>query len=903
MKSRAIILAAAIAAIAPAFAGSYYLRSAEADWSDPQSFATDSAMTVVATDTPDADDDVFLPANATVSIADGTASFSTASAVRRIVPRSGSRLILTVDGNANFSAMINNGATLATTKPDGEVVKLGDGVLTLTATSTVPGNVNLDFSYYSSYVVGSGTLKFPQRGCALHYYYGDVTVSNGATLYMPVSFNISTGASKESYMRMRSLCGDGSVTVDSSLGNNYNKAVYLEEWDSSRKVSVFGGLISGANVGLYVQSSLTMTNSVASSNTGRLRVQHDYDNLGTGGNGVISLAAFGGKQGVNNYLEVGEYGGGFRYIGSTGETTDKDFKIGDNVSTKIGDSFLDAGPHGGVTFTGKFYNNSESVKNLHLIGSNTVPCVLANAWSASSTASYPIFVTKGGSGTWKLDPSSASGPRGGLAVEDGTLQFASISNIGERCALGTAEFLTRPMTGVPAEDDMRTYAHAIGSTDPDANAVFEYVGGECAIVTNRPTVMVGSGTIRSSATGTGYLALTDVSPRDGDAATLVIDGTNANHNLARDVYDGSGVASVVKRGSGEWALSGNTPFSGSLRVEEGILTVLGPRYTWFRLSVMQAGEGAAENTGSTRGQIVLAQLALYDADGRRQNVGLSYDPAYTSGDQPADAAWQKLTPGSVKVGRAGIRTYAGANDLDCLFTDNTATGATIRYKTDNGSDYVIQSTNDPSTWISYVMRLTNGVPEIAAYDIRAYNLASTVGKRWPKYVRMEGSRDGVRWDWLGDHEFDFSLCGGNYNCWLSDGSTFTVGQIRKGKGVAIRGAATDAFVLSNVTAVAVSPGAVLRTFDDVTLPALEVDCNGCGTIQGFAFAESGALDVKNIPVGSVFELPVSFVDVKNVSNLANWSVSFNGTPKATAKVKVDGNRVFVVRPGLSISIR
>lgn len=904
MKSRntavvlSLALVAAVSFVAQA-GSSYYLKSAGADWSQAESFATSPALSDSASTPPGADDDVYLLANTDVSLTSGTASFSTAAAVGRIVPQSGSRLLLTVDGEATFGAKINNGKTLAANDPYGEVVKLGDGVLTLTATSTIPNSTSLDFTYYiASVVVEKGTLKFPQHGCATHFYYGDVTVSNNATLYMPLSYDIKTGAAISSYMRMRSLCGEGLVTVDGSV-TKVTRYIYLEKYDSSRRVSVFNGTISGAYVNLQVHGGLTVTNN-ASSFDGMTQVLDGSGSFGEDGSGILTTMSFGtvnkaSPVGRGQFLSIGNYGGGFRYSGN-GESTDKIFLIAPTVGFE-GVAFLDAGPNGGVTFTGEFRNNTATEKHLVLMGSNTAACVLANSWMPSATGGYPIFTTKRGSGTWRFaDVASRDHDNvGGFAVEDGVLQFTSISNIGERCSLGTATYLTRPIMGVPTAADMRVYAHTIGSTNAGANAVFDYVGSECAMVTNRPTVLVGTGAIRSSATGKGYLAMTDVSPRDDAAVTLVLDGTNTNHNVMRDIFDGTGVVSVVKRGSGEWMLSGDTRFSGSLRVEEGVLTVAGPRYTWFRLSFMEAGAGADDITGSTRGQIAIQQIGLYDAAGARQNLNLSYTPAYTSGDRQADATWPDLTPGSVKVGRPGTRSYAGvAHDLGKLFVDGYNDSVTIRYLTNDVG--VVLHKDDPSSWIPIVMRLTNGVSEVVAYDIQTF-FNNSIAKRWPKTVRMEGSRDGVAWDWLGDHEFDHSFSGNTK--WLAKGSANSAGA----DGVKIRGASADAFVLSNVTSVAVSSGAVLRTFDDVMLSSIEVDCNDCGTIQGFSLAESGTLNIVNAPKSPTFSLPNFLSGVANAENLANWTLKIGGAVKKNWEISVSGTEVKISGPGFTVIVR
>ena len=195
-----------------------------------------------------------------------------------------------------------------------------------------------------------------------------------------------------------------------------------------------------------------------------------------------------------------------------------------------------------------------------------------------------------------------------------------------------------------------------------------------------------------------------------------------------------------------------------------------------------------------------------------------------------------------------------------------------------------------------ILRLANGVSEVVAYDIQTF-FNSSIAKRWPKTVRMEGSRDGVVWDWLGDNEFNHDISGGAR--WLAKGSANSAGA----DGVKIRGVAADAFVLSNVTSVAVSSGAVLRTFDDVVLSSIEVDCRDCGTIQGFSLAESGTLNIVNAPKSPTFSLPNFLSGVANAENLANWTLKIGGAVKKNWKISVSGTEVKISGPGFTVIVR
>jgi len=385
-------------------------------------------------------------------------------------------------------------------------------------------------------------------------------------------------------------------------------------------------------------------------------------------------------------------------------------------------------------------------------------------------------------------------------------------------------------------------------------------------------------------------------------------------------------------------LSGTNTFSGDLHVKAGTLTVLGDKYSWFRFTVKEVG-GVA-NILSIR------QLALYDANGIRQNICLKVNPPVL-GDSGAmlgyhpDCDWAGLEPGAFAFGvDYRLSSYNANNYVDQMFSDvgNTVSspgivradgvvslGASFSLGFVTTADFKPLNINKSTgVEIPLVMRLTNGAPEIVAYDIESFwNTGGT--NQWPKIATMEASVDGVNWDLVetnaagavvAEHEYDFSIPlggpnGDNSNRWFSDGEkqvnwNSTTGTTpRPGKGFPMRARADLPTPLANVRSVSVAAGATLKTDAEVEIRSLKVDAVGAGTIDGFTFAEhNGTLDVvfsDGKPVAG--ELPGTYVNCKGLANIAQWGLKVNGEPKSRYRVNIkDGVITFAIR-GLIVSFR
>ena len=915
--------------------GTYYMKSEATDFSVAASYTTDESGTTPATSVPGSTDEVVVPAGTFVFAGD-SASFTTLSGVKRVRPNDGAVLefSITDDDTRTFNAPINwNGESCAYNSADadatlkcyGRIVKKGGGTLVLASSgNTMGGGYNQD--YFAQIDLQQGTLKLPQNAVG-NMYFGDLTMSSGATL---VTCGDMSNKSLGRFTYLRSLNGDGTITNETGRGDGQIISPYPRNLIQD---NAFRGRICHP-VKLWLTGRLTQYGN----STGIVQpvvVESSANHLNDGyDRGLYSFEDV-ALLGSADYFEYYNNGGGFHYFGSEDATITHDALL----YTRGYPAFFDAGWHGGLNITGKWKVEANNLdfavsKWVVLMGSNTVPCTISgnfveNVWSGKDYTSpdgtpYTIFVDKRGSGTWRFAAERNHG--GGFAIKEGCLQFESIAEKGMASSLGNSTNLTTACSARDVSSYRVDYAFSLGSADASAApAVFEFVGATSGVSRTRPLVLNGKGgAIRASGIGSARLGFGDVSALAAGETTLVIDGTNTLFNTISGVRDGEGRVNVVKNGDGDWYLSCSNMFSGDLAVNAGTLTVLGPKYTWFRFTTKQVGKRNNPN-------LTFRQLALYDANGIRQNIGLSVAPPGANDDQTTfwpDNDSAGLAPGSCAFGsktfrvRLSIPTNGSATDrwLNQLFGDVTSAGTfpdgtytsfpfSIKEReTGNDTGQNIQKTN-PNSWIPIVIRLTNGAPEIVSYDILSYwNTSGT--NEWPKIATMEASIDGVNWDLvetnalgevLAEHDYNFSIpLGGsknNSNRWFSDGTELNGRTLSKGTtprpstGFPIRGRASHLpMPLQNVRSVSVAAGATLKTETEVVIRSLKVDVGGAGTMDGFTFAETGTINVLIDDMSQPIELPGTYVNCIGLENVARWNIDVKGnrTRKFIPKV-VDGH--------------
>ena len=919
MRKLCMAMLALCAAVSAAYGIDYYLKPGATDFSVATSYTTGSAGGADASTPPGSSDEVYVPAG-TYAIAGDSASFTTLSGVSRVRPNDGAILEFTIDDTRTFNAPINyNGDEgrydSQTIKCYGKVVKKGSGTLILassTNTTVTSGTTTFRQDYFTQIELQQGTLKLPQEAVG-NMCFGDITMADDTTL---VTCSKMSAPSTQISTLVRSINGYGIVTNESGRAGGM---IFTPYGENVVRASEFHGKLCHP-VRHWLQGRFVQYGHETGV-TQPLTVQYNHGHLNGDGydRGVYSfedVALLGSNAAIQFYAN----GGGIHYFGGVDAVMAKNV----NLYSYTYPGFFDAGWHGGIRCTGSWNvsadtANSTVQKWLVLTGSNTVPCTIEGAFSEKSSVTnqygvpYTIVVQKLGSGAWRFKNNRSHA--GGFAIEEGALQFDSIAEKGVKSSLGLSTNLTElASTANPASAD---YAFLLGSTKEDAPAAaFEFTGAKSCQSGTRPLALKGKGgSIRASGTNGARLGFGGVSALAAGETTLVLDGTNTQSNVATGITDGNGVVSVVKDGSGDWYLSGTNTFSGDLLVKSGTLTVQGSKYSWFRFTIKEMGS-------NTR-YMQFRQLALYDPNGVRQNIGLHVNPPastpYSSTSNVSyspDSDWMALEPGSFAFGSNDfLCKYTETTYVDQILSDSYISAGGFKtqiFTTDNKARNL--SKDDPSTWVPFVMRLTNGAPEVVRYDLQSLSNSGNINT-WPKVASMEASVDGIHWELvetnatgevLADHTYDFSIAYGgssnNANRWYSDGTEFVSGQARPGAGFPIRGHADMPTPLQNVRSVSVAAGATLKTYDGVEISKLKVNSADAGTIDGFAFAENGTIDVTNPPDSSSF-LPGTYVNCSGLENIGGWALKVNGVPNAKCKVNVRNGKLFFWRPGFIITFR
>ncbi|MDD4103171.1 MAG: autotransporter-associated beta strand repeat-containing protein, partial [Kiritimatiellae bacterium] len=320
-------------------------------------------------------------------------------------------------------------------------------------------------------------------------------------------------------------------------------------------------------------------------------------------------------------------------------------------------------------------------------------------------------------------------------------------------------------------------------------------------------------------------------------------------------YFGSIVGSggLVKIGNGEWGLGGSNSFSGTLSVQQGTLALLGGSADrWFRYTIRE-NKGAVNVTQ-------VAELALYSGDGVRRNLGLVH-VSDVSTLQPGQCA----TPEVYAMGNPAAETP------DKLFDNNTGTKWCLTLNT--------PTLSSPATYRVVVMRLADGSPEIASYNLCT---ANDYAERDPVNWTLESSPDGVTWRTV-DTRTAVAAPEARYT-WYNGGTAFALAERAMTAGAAN--------VLAPGVALEVLSGATFDCRDGAdAISALHVDMLDAGAMTVFKVAPGGTITISNAseaPAGLV--LPLAIGTIEDRGNLGTWTVYVNG-------VRCEGVRLSVTSDG------
>ena len=970
MKS--VIFVASIAVLAQMLcfgANQWWVKPGTVNWAVESSYYNnDDPMSVSAKGLPSTGDTIFLSGtfNQTYTLNASTdpASLELINKVLVISPTS---------SNCNFIVNVEAGdeITLNASVTDfafgqndgkGQLTKTGGGTLNLFGMGKVSSD-NI-YSYYISIDVQGGTVRFPQDLVKANFLVRDVNVAADASLWLMSVTNASLGAGSTGFNTFDTLTGSGLVT------NTCPEERYLRMGKSCE----FGGTLGGkVVVNLFnpnVRFDLTGTNSTYNGADYGIRLNADGAQVGLKKLMCDPVHAQGGavtqpsSMGKNHQIRAYAKNTGIIYLGEGGETTWM------GLNAQWSPVTVDAGAKGGITFadgrewTG-YYGSSvtpSEMQELILTGSNTETVVFRpylRCWTdnipkeTADRTNCTWYVTKRGTGTWYFDTNTRTQWRGGFCLEEGTVQFDKMTEIGTIGPFGLGTMAQCRYTGRWDPASNVTYQIAFGGST--ATPRFEYLGSNIVnnatrhIGLNTQGAIVATGCKRPRVYGAvdkeGNIAEADnpfgparfrmtgvVSTGGTGEKTLVLDSATNSLPTITDISDGpyGGTVGVTKRGAGNALISGPLTFTGKLKVEKGTLYVNdGAHYRWFKFTptLTRYADTGESNNYSTQ----FSELALYDKDGHRVNVGMAGEAYTTKFDNyhpyGAGRDYTILTPNQAALGRdaykydyvpltydcgnrdtAGVITLSQQNSMVSIFDDQASTGDPTTFYVYNRTKVLDTS---PKSWLSVFMHVKNTVSEVSSYDFAFYkgSLAPS-----PYSWKFEGSVDGLNWDLL-DEQTNHKLTGDAdkttaVNYWSYTNETksavqVAAGQVRKGWPVANAPANAAKSDLSKAT-LEVAAGASLVAEGDFTVGKIEVDAsgNGVGTIDNFKLAPTGTLTVRNYEKSSsATVLPLAFANV-DPSALADWSLTVNGRARPAGSIVVsDEGKVSIVPPGVMIIVR
>ena len=817
---------------------------------------------------PGAGSTVEVPEGADLPVTD--ADMAIAGTVGEIKLGEGSTVTFTLNADGTYTGKITGGGT---------IVK--DGAKTLQIESTG----SKDYYVKGGIRVLGGTFKCPQVWDASFHSdsmsFGDVYVAEGATFH-------TCGQNAHTYFSK--LTGMGMVVNYTYCTKTYQGwPMRLEPAEQYAFEGIFDGYIS-----LQIDAPVDFL-SKNSSSTGGASIYLDRGDVGVmsfgNGHGKSSIGLnydFWEKENLVYKPFVFNSLGRIRYLG-TGETSDRQFCLNADYPATI-----DAGTNGNLVLNGKVYSKYGAYTTLVLSGSNTAESVLSGEFVENDD--WSTAIVKRGPGVWMLSGGANRQNAGLVAVEEGTLRFDTLTEVGTPCSFGLSTKVRQPWTAPNVEPPSADYALLLGSAD--AEGVLEYVGErywettcDKATTATRPIAVTGKGG-RLVADAQRAIGFRGAFAADEAGAKLTLAGETPN-SVLYDVTDNHGPMSVAKEGAGQWTLGGDLTFSGKLTVKEGTLVVsslLGKSYTWYRFTITKSNIWAYREKYADMGTyyMQLRELVLSDAAGARVNRGVT---------GVADRAIPQ--PGEASVWQAKVSD--GTSDAIYKLFDGDPSGKTM-FTTLCGTDFA--RPDAASTWIPVVLRVPAGTSSATSYDLvtREYQYNPWDIQCW----KLEASTDGVFWDTVADVNSDEVIPHAKGGLWYSSGDAFSSDEPHTGyafgldNGKSLRAGEPDQLAHA---AVSVAPGATLKAEGSVKISKLELAPGGAGTIDGFELDEAGTINLTGVErLTASVAVPVTFANVTGAESVANWSVTL-GNRRSHAKASYADGKITIDPPGLAIIIR
>ena len=808
--------------------------------------------------------------------------------ISRIICSNSVIAISVASGEIDFPVAVDDAGSIK-----GVLEKSGAGTLNLAAHKKWSESDTVH-DYEIALDVKEGTLRLPKVDANTFNLYEHITVAGGAVLVTPDRSNF----------QLRGFWGDGLVTNESATACSI---LITPNWGEFAK-PVFGGVLGG-------KLSVQVRKNAYQSFTGAASTFPDGISMGYE-NAELRVASFG--SGPTSPSSTGRSGTAVSASGlntrivyeGEGETTSKNFYLYSALNV------FDSGEHGGLVLNGNFplwsnIKSSTAQRCLVLAGENpTNECVISGKFDPDghSTVENPTqwHVTKRGAGVWRFTADDHANLNGLIAVENGILAFDSIAPRGEKCALGTGD-RTYAFGPEISEQTRKDYAYLLGSSN--TVGYLQYRGTDPAHCLDRPFALSGQGGFLSAA-GAGEVLYAGITTASSEPATLVLDGPASTSGAVYNVTNGAGAVSVRKLGAGTWTMGGRLDFSGSLEVNGGTLVVRCPaEYGWYRMVIKETAEhnpvlaDAHKNWGNTWGYVCINEVALYDADGLRQNLDLVGAKDYRV-LKPGEIAYSMSRPYSAESGKI----IENLCDDSAQATNGAWNGVVMLL-----DDAVSPSRADPDHWISIDMRLPETARRITSYDVCSGNsFVGTSGGRLPSAVALYGSVDGVIWDLLGE-EFDeiADITANNNYHWMKGNYALSGGAERSGVGHTggwiLKKTVPDAQnVLRNLGPVTVANGAILKYEGALEsapeISHLKLDTGATGAISGFSFAAGGLIELSG-QTSSDISVAINLTEAQNLHNVSSWAVKINGKNKTNCRVRATAEGFAVEKRGFVLVVR
>jgi autotransporter-associated beta strand protein len=196
--------------------------------------------------------------------------------------------------------------------------------------------------------------------------------------------------------------------------------------------------------------------------------------------------------------------------------------------------------------------------NLSRDGSTGLTTSFTGVQRLGAIAGVGATFTKAGTGTTTL-VSTESSYTGKTTLSGGMVEISSLPNLGLAGGLGAPTTVANGTIDIGSSVTAATLRY-VGNSNSTTDRVVNLAG------------TTGGATLDSS--GSGALVFTSAFTATGNGAkTLTLTGSSTAANAIVSVPNSTGTTSIDKTGAGTWWLTGNSGYSGQLRVLDGTLVV------------------------------------------------------------------------------------------------------------------------------------------------------------------------------------------------------------------------------------------------------------------------------------------------------------------------------------------